>query len=63
MADRLSTMDSSFLYLEAPNTPMHVGSLTLFQEQPGVFDHESLVALIRDRIAYVPRYRQRLREV
>lgn len=63
MADRLSSVDSSFLYLEAPNTPMHVGSLTLFQEQPGVFDHERLVALIRDRIAYVPRYRQRLREV
>jgi len=42
---------------------MHVGSLTLFQEQPGVLDHERLVKLIRDRIAYVPRYRQRLREV
>ncbi|MEY3732677.1 MAG: hypothetical protein RL347_36 [Actinomycetota bacterium] len=42
---------------------MHVGSLTLFQEQPGVIDHERLVKLIRDRIAYVPRYRQRLREV
>lgn len=42
---------------------MHVGSLTLFQEQPGVLDHERLVKLIRDRIAYLPRYRQRLREV
>lgn len=63
MADRLSTLDASFLYLEGPTTPMHVGSLTLFQEQPGVLDHERLVKLIRDRIAYVPRYRQRLREV
>lgn len=63
MADRLTSLDSSFLYLEGPSTPMHVGSLTLFQEQPGVFDHERLVALIRDRIAYAPRYRQRLREV
>lgn len=63
MADRLSALDASFLYLEGPNTPMHVGSLTLFQEQPGVLDHERLVKLIRDRIAYVPRYRQRLREV
>ena len=63
MADRLSALDSSFLYLEGPATPMHVGSLTLFQEQPGTLDHERLVKLIRDRIAYVPRYRQRLREV
>jgi diacylglycerol O-acyltransferase len=63
VADRLSALDASFLYLEGPNTPMHVGSLTLFQEQPGVLDHERLVKLIRDRIAYVPRYRQRLREV
>ena len=63
MADRLSPLDSSFLYLEGTTTPMHVGSLTLFQEEPGVIDHDRLVKLIRDRIAYVPRYRQRLREV
>ena len=63
MADRLSSLDASFLYLEGPTTPMHVGSLTLFQEAPGIIDHDRLVRLIRDRIAYVPRYRQRLREV
>ena len=63
MADRLSSLDSSFLYLEGATTPMHVGSLTLFQEQSGTIDHDRLVKLIRDRIAYVPRYRQRLREV
>ena len=63
MADRLSPLDSSFLYLEGPTTPMHVGSLTLFQEEAGTIDHDRLVKLIRDRIAYVPRYRQRLREV
>lgn len=63
MADRLSSLDSSFLYLEGVTTPMHVGSLTLFQEEPGSIDHDRLVKLIRDRIAYVPRYRQRLQEV
>lgn len=63
VADRLSALDSSFLYLEGPTTPMHVGSLTLFQDDAGTIDHERLVKLIRDRIAYVPRYRQRLREV
>lgn len=63
MADRLSALDASFLYLESDTTPMHVGSLALFQETPGVLDHERLVRLIRDRIVYAPRYRQVVREV
>jgi len=28
--DRLSALDAGFLYLETPDTPMHVGSLTIF---------------------------------
>jgi WS/DGAT/MGAT family acyltransferase len=63
VADRLSAMDASFLYLEGSTTPMHVGSVVFFQESPGALDHERLVKLIRERIAYLPRYRQRLREV
>ena len=31
MADRLSPLDVSFLYLEEPTTPMHVGGLAVFQ--------------------------------
>lgn len=63
MADRLSAMDASFLYTEGATTPMHVGSVVLFSESPGAMDHERLVRLIRDRIAFLPRYRQRIREV
>ena len=63
MADRLSALDVSFLYLEDRTTPMHVGSVAIFEEPEQGFDHDRLVRLIKHRIAFVPRYRQRLRWV
>jgi diacylglycerol O-acyltransferase / wax synthase len=33
--DHLSTLDASFLHLETPETPMHVGSLILLELPPG----------------------------
>ena len=60
--DRLGPLDVSFLYFEDRDTPMHVGSVAVFQA-PGGFDYEGLVDLIRDRIAFVPRYRQRVRPI
>lgn len=63
MADRLSTLDTSFLRLEDAATPMHVGSVLVFDVPEGGFDYENLVSLISARIAYVPRYRQRVKEV
>ncbi len=50
----LSPLDVSFLYLEEPTTPMHVGGVVLFQAPEGGFDHDRLVRLIEDRIALVP---------
>ena len=61
--DRLSPLDVSFLYLEEPTTPMHVGAVTVFQAPEEGFDHDRLVELISQRIAFVPRYRQRVRWV
>jgi diacylglycerol O-acyltransferase len=61
--DRLSALDVSFLYFEAPSTPMHVGGVAIFQEPDSGFDHDRLVELISQRIAFVPRYRQRIRWV
>ena len=61
--DRLSPLDVSFLYFEEPTTPMHVGSVAVFQEPDSGFDHDRLVRLISNRIAFVPRYRQRIRWV
>ena len=39
------------------------GGVAIFRPPPGGFDHERLVRLIRQRIPFVPRYRQRVREV
>ena len=63
MPDRLSALDTSFLYMEEPTTAMHVGNVSVFQAPPEGFDYETLVALIRERIVYAPRFRQRVRTV
>jgi WS/DGAT/MGAT family acyltransferase len=63
MPDRLSPLDVSFLYMEEPTTPMHVGGVAIFELPESGFDYERLVRLIRDRISLVPRYRQRVRWV
>jgi diacylglycerol O-acyltransferase len=59
----LTSLDASFLYLEESTTPMHVGSVMVFQPRDVEFDYDRLISLISTRIALVPRYRQRVREV
>src|SRR4029077_20847580 len=61
VSDRLNALDVSFLYLEEPTTPMHVGGVAVFTLPDTGFDYDRLVRLIRRRIAFVPRYRQRIR--
>lgn len=64
MTDRLSALDVSFLYLETPTTPMHVGGVAIFDPpttEP--FDYDALCELVSRRIAAVPRYRQVVRWV
>jgi diacylglycerol O-acyltransferase len=63
VADRLSSLDASFLALEDAKTPMHVGSIMVFDKPSEGFDYSKLVTLIARRIAFVPRYRQRVRYV
>jgi WS/DGAT/MGAT family acyltransferase len=63
VAERLSSLDASFLRMEDAATPMHVGSVMVFDAPEGGFDYERLVTLISERIAHVPRYRQRVRTV
>ncbi|MFZ0157498.1 MAG: wax ester/triacylglycerol synthase family O-acyltransferase [Kineosporiaceae bacterium] len=63
MADRLSPLDASFLYLEEPTTAMHVGSVMIFDPGPDGLDYARLVRHVEARIAFVPRYRQRVRGV
>jgi diacylglycerol O-acyltransferase len=63
MPSRLSALDASFLYLEQPTTPMHVGAVSIFRRPRAGFDYDRLVELIEQRIALVPRYRQKVRHV
>lgn len=63
MLDRLTPVDSSFLYLEGPVTAMHVGSVLVFDLPEEGFDHDTLLDLVANRVAYVHRYRQRVRQV
>ena len=51
------------MYLEEPTTPMHVGSVAIFQATHEGFDYDRLVHLIKGKIALVPRFRQRVRWV
>jgi len=46
MPDRLSALDASFLYLEHPTTPMHVGAVAIFRRPRSGFDYERLLRLI-----------------
>jgi WS/DGAT/MGAT family acyltransferase len=63
MPSRMSALDASFLFMETASTPMHAGGVAVFTPPPGGFDHERLVRLIKQRIPFVPRYRQRVRDV
>jgi len=50
--DQLSGMDASFLHLETPETPMHVGSLMLFELPEGYTGdyYEAVKALLGKRL-------------
>ena len=61
-AVRLSSLDASFLYMETPEMPMHVGSLSLFQ-LPDNYDgdyFEAFKAQIADRLDAAPMLRKKL---
>lgn len=63
MSDRLTPLDVSFLYMEESTTAMHVGGVAIFRVPDAGFDYDQFVELISSRIAFVPRYRQRIRTV
>jgi diacylglycerol O-acyltransferase / wax synthase len=62
MTERLRSDDMAFLVMESASTPMHNATLEIFEPNSG-FDYERLLGLVADRIAFVPRYRQRIRRV
>ena len=46
MVERLSRLDASFLYLEEPGTPMHVGGVLILDAPLGGLN--ALAALVED---------------
>lgn len=75
MPERLTAVEWAALAQQTVRTPAVVGTVTIVgpvpvtdpDEQPGAAEEpigaDLLMELIRDRIRYVPRYRQRIREV
>src|SRR5687767_2728747 len=57
MPQRLTPLEVALLALDTAHTPGHVGTLHIFDPGPEGFDYERLIALIRERLAFVPRYR------
>ena len=53
---KLSTVDASFLYLETPEMPMHVGSMAIFKPRPGYAGDffEDFKKLIASRLHLAP---------
>src|SRR6478736_985587 len=61
-AKKLSSMDASFLYLETPEMPMHVGSMAIFrlpENYNGNF-FEDFKAMIASRLHIAPILKARL---
>lgn len=54
---RLTLSDASFLYVEKPHQPMHVGSCLIYD---GYLSAETLIQALRDRLRLLPRYRQKV---
>ena len=59
--DRMSPTDAGFYYAESENTPLHVGSVAVF-EGPAP-SYGDVVRLLLGKLPLVPRYRQRVRRV
>jgi diacylglycerol O-acyltransferase len=63
MSERLRPRDLAFLELETPTTPRQNATVEVFEPGDSGFDYDRFVALILDRISFVPRYRQRVQAV
>lgn len=66
--DRLSALDETFLHLERPETPMHVGAIAILEREPFYgpddrFRLDDVRALVQSRLSLIPRFRRRVMHV
>jgi len=54
---RLSAQDASFLYMEREETPLHIGSIAVFE---GDVSYERVIDNIASKLHLIPRYQQRV---
>lgn len=59
LATQLSTLDASFLHIETPEAPLHLGGVDVFD---GPVSRAGLMARLAGRMDEIPRYRQRVVE-
>jgi diacylglycerol O-acyltransferase / wax synthase len=59
--DWMSPIDASFLHIEGPNNPMHIGGVSIFEGPAPPF--ERLEEMVLSKLDMVPRYRQKVRFV
>jgi diacylglycerol O-acyltransferase len=57
LSHRLTGQDASFIYGESRNGPLHIGSISFFEDQ---ISYPELIRHFESRLHLVPRYRQRL---
>ena len=60
MPDRLDPVAATLLAEETPTAPRHVATLAVLEARESGFDYDRLVSVVNERIALVPRYRQRV---
>ncbi|MEM7765832.1 MAG: wax ester/triacylglycerol synthase family O-acyltransferase [Pseudomonadota bacterium] len=63
---QLSGLDASFLYLETPNTPMHIGSLCIYDQSTAPGGHvrfKDILAFYEERLHRAKVFRRRLARV
>jgi diacylglycerol O-acyltransferase / wax synthase len=63
MNERLRPRDVALLAEESTSSPMHNATVEIFDPGSSGFDYARLVELVGDRLAFVPRYRQRIQTV
>ncbi len=66
MLQQLSPLDASFVYMESPSTPMHIGSLATYDTTDSSLtplNEKKILAFFGDRLSQWPNTRQRLVKV
>jgi WS/DGAT/MGAT family acyltransferase len=66
--ERMTALDASFLHAETPRTPLHIGSLSVFEGAPffddrGAFRLDDVRRRVSERLHLFPRFRKRVATV